>query len=219
MPDKTVRDFLNDNVRRVVKDAEIAVDTEIAEARAAGVEAARRHYHNPDEPRQQAEEAGAETSPPPEPPKPEEPKEDALPSPEPPKPRARRTDPPTSHNAAESVARRDVTAVQNAIRTLLHFHGGMTDGELIEAYQTYAKREGFPEHSESGIRTRRSELVRLGHVEDSGATKILPSGRPSIIWKETPRNVGLLCEGGTDAETTEAAARQARESDGRVRDE
>jgi hypothetical protein len=44
----------------------------------------------------------------------------------------------------------------------------------------------IPRQSESGIRTRRKELVERGLVEDTGRRDILVSGRKSIIWKVKP---------------------------------
>lgn len=92
--------------------------------------------------------------------------------------RARTTDPKTSHDAAASVA--DVTKTQEFILKALV--RPRTDTELVEAY---LKTKGAPLASESGIRSRRAELVKAGRVVDSGRKVILPSGRRSIIWERT----------------------------------
>ena len=90
-------------------------------------------------------------------------------------PKARRTDPQTSHDAAESVER--VTDTQLYILQALR--RPRTDIQLIEAYRAIGKA---PQASESGIRTRRAELVRKGLVVDAGIKQVLPSGRMAIVW-------------------------------------
>lgn len=90
--------------------------------------------------------------------------------------RARNTDPVTSHEAADSV--KDVTATQSYILRVLEKRP-RTDGELIEAYRNY---KNAPMASESGIRSRRAELVERGLVSDTEERKVLPSGRRSIVW-------------------------------------
>jgi len=55
--------------------------------------------------------------------------------------------------------------------------GPLTDTDL---YLTYRLRFGLI--SPSGLRTRRSELVAVGKVVDTGARNTLASGRKSIIW-------------------------------------
>lgn len=90
--------------------------------------------------------------------------------------RARNTDPVTSHEAAESVD--DVTATQEFILRVLQ-KKPRTDSELIEAYRNY---KTAPRASESGIRSRRAELVAKGLVADTDRRDVLPSGRRSIVW-------------------------------------
>jgi hypothetical protein len=96
---------------------------------------------------------------------------------------ARLTDPETSHEAAESV--KDITATQNAILKLLSIMP-MVDEDLIHYYQQQvsmgADARDFPRASESGIRSRRAELVRLGRVVDSGERNITVSRRKAIVW-------------------------------------
>lgn len=93
-------------------------------------------------------------------------------------PRARRTDPKTSHDAAESVY--DVTATQDYVLRALR--KPRTDVELLEAYRNFKRA---PRASESGLRTRRSELVRQGLVRDSGRRVVLESGRAAIVWEKS----------------------------------
>lgn len=97
-------------------------------------------------------------------------------------PVARTTDPETSHEAAASV--RDIRASQKQVFDLLAtLVGGATDDELIR----YARRCGVMQ-SDSGLRTRRAELVRLGLVRDSGRRGYTALLRRSIIWEVVPRD-------------------------------
>lgn len=90
-------------------------------------------------------------------------------------PMARLTDPSTSHEAAASV--NDVRTSQRFIYGMIRALGGATDEELVRRVKSAQVAM-----SESGIRTRRSELVRLGLIVDSGARKRTASGRRSIVW-------------------------------------
>ena len=93
-------------------------------------------------------------------------------------PHARTLDPSTSHQAAQSVG--NLTTTKRAILLLLQT--AMTDQELVAGYQLHASAGLVPMASESGIRSRRAELVTEGFVEDTGAHKKLPSGRNAIVW-------------------------------------
>ena len=93
-------------------------------------------------------------------------------------PHARTLDPSTSHQAAASVG--NLTDTKRAILILLQT--AMTDNEMIQRYQANAHAGFVPMASESGIRSRRAELVADGFVEDSGAREKLPSGRNAILW-------------------------------------
>jgi hypothetical protein len=92
--------------------------------------------------------------------------------------KARRTDPETSHEAADSVT--NVTLTQEYILKALK--RPRNDTQLIEAYRGY---KTAPRASESGIRSRRAELVDAGLVDDSGNRVKMPSGRFSIVWERT----------------------------------
>lgn len=98
--------------------------------------------------------------------------------------RVRITDPETSVAAAESV-QDTIRESQQAVMHVLedYYPEGTTDTELIIMYRLQADRTGLPRQSDSGIRTRRKELVERGLVEDTGQRDRLPSGRLSIIWK------------------------------------
>jgi plasmid stability protein len=98
-------------------------------------------------------------------------------------PRARRTDPGTSHRAARSV--RDLTEKQAAVYALLRDLGPMSDARLVNEYRIRLAHRRGPSRpvaqSSSGIRTRRSELVRGGLVA-KGGEQLLPSGRWATVW-------------------------------------
>jgi hypothetical protein len=91
-------------------------------------------------------------------------------------PHARKTDPQTSHDAAASV--KNLTPTKEFILKALN--RPRTDVDLVEAYQNM---KFAPRASESGIRSRRAELVAQGLVIDSGARIKLPSGRWATIWR------------------------------------
>lgn len=90
-------------------------------------------------------------------------------------PHARHTDPQTSHEAAASVT--DLTATKLSILKALNHP--RTDVDLVSAYNNL---KTAPITSESGIRSRRAELVAAGLVVDSGERVKLPSGRRAILW-------------------------------------
>ena len=94
---------------------------------------------------------------------------------------ARSTDPHTSVLAAESSTELLQTKTQLAILAILEY-GPATDLEIIRIYRDLVEFNDAPQASESGIRSRRSELVRAGKVEDSGERRRTPSGRLSIVW-------------------------------------
>lgn len=90
---------------------------------------------------------------------------------------ARRTDPDTSHDAAAMVrVVKQRSYVLAAARTL-----GSFDDLLLQK----TVRAMYPDQkfSDSGVRTRRSELVRLGLMRDTGRRVVLPSHRRAIVWE------------------------------------
>ena len=101
---------------------------------------------------------------------------------------ARRTDPDTSHAAAASV--KDLTGKQAAVlrivRLLTDRTGGATDEQIAAAYQTDLPWEALPVQSDSGLRTRRCELVRRGLVADSGERRLNAAGRKCAVWVAVP---------------------------------
>ena len=89
--------------------------------------------------------------------------------------KARRGDPITSHLAAKSVD--NITKTQEYVLRCLR--RPRADVELVTAYRSY---KTAPMASESGIRTRRAELVDRGLVVDTGRRVRLSSGRYAIVW-------------------------------------
>jgi hypothetical protein len=96
-------------------------------------------------------------------------------------PNARITDPETSHEAAKSVSKlRDMyDTMIVAFETL----GPMNDEQLIKLWRVGVNELGWRSASESGIRSRRSELVAQGKLKDSGKRQKMQSGRLSIVWE------------------------------------
>jgi hypothetical protein len=96
---------------------------------------------------------------------------------------ARTSDPETSHAAAASVS--DIRASQQAVLNVMRKRPayGYTDEELVAEYNKLQARSlRYPFQSESGIRTRRKELERMGFVEYSGDKRVLTSGRLARVW-------------------------------------
>jgi hypothetical protein len=89
---------------------------------------------------------------------------------------ARNTDIETSHEAAASVT--NITPTREYILKALR--KPRTDSEMIEFYRGLKKA---PLASESGLRSRRAELVEMGLVRDSGKRVRLESGRYSVVWE------------------------------------
>jgi hypothetical protein len=96
-------------------------------------------------------------------------------------PRARVTDPSTSHEAARSATPRQATA-QAGILHVLRTNGPLTDAALVDVYRRYARAGILRPQSDSGIRSRRAELVAAGQVCVAGRVR-LPSGRHALTWE------------------------------------
>lgn len=93
-------------------------------------------------------------------------------------PNTRKSDPYTSREAADSVVK--VTDTQYAIYTLLKTP--MTDQDLVSAYRTLVATKKAPMASESGIRSRRAELVQLSLIKAYAESKSM-FGRKCLVWR------------------------------------
>lgn len=94
---------------------------------------------------------------------------------------ARHTDPAESHAAAASVD--DITGKQSAVLALVREAGPLTDYALVQLYQQQYRERGWPEQSDSGLRTRRNELYRKGYLARDAARGLLPTGRQAARWR------------------------------------
>ena len=92
-------------------------------------------------------------------------------------PHARLGDPKTSHDAARSV--QNLSKSRGAVLYMLKRYGPMTQDALVRRYQSSM---AAPLQSDSGIRSRVAELVRMGLAEPTGETAVLASGRRALIW-------------------------------------
>lgn len=97
-------------------------------------------------------------------------------------PGARTSDPATSHEAARSVRMTLTQRQGDVLRVLRRHRGGLTDAALVAMYRGEEKRGVVTRQSESGIRTRRSELVAQGRVRDTGLRAMTASRRNAIVW-------------------------------------
>ena len=91
----------------------------------------------------------------------------------------RKTDPDTSRDAALSVSEQTITKTQVFILKALR--RPRTDQELVEVFRKF---KTAPWASESGIRSRRAELVQRGLVTVVGESKTA-SGRRTYVWQST----------------------------------
>lgn len=94
--------------------------------------------------------------------------------------KARNTDPKTSHEAAASVALGDINQTQRAIVALLTINQ-MTDDDLFDRFFQGAEKGYWKHASQQGVRSRRSELVKLGVVRAKAYTKT-KFGRTTTVW-------------------------------------
>lgn len=105
--------------------------------------------------------------------------------PEPPQAHARNTDPETSHEAAASITPSKITANQHAVRQLLVVFGSRTDREIRALYTQRQSQYDLPRQSDSGLRTRRAEMVAMNPplVRWTGRWRERPDQRRSRIWE------------------------------------
>jgi len=96
--------------------------------------------------------------------------------------RARSTDPPTSWQAAASIA--GIRDSQAKIYSILLRHGPLHDEAILPLFVA-----AFGSISPSGCRSRRAELVDAGLVQPFRGEPhlvVLPSGRSSVRWAAIP---------------------------------
>jgi hypothetical protein len=94
---------------------------------------------------------------------------------------ARSTDPHTSHEAAATV--KNITMTQTYILGILATP--MTDEHLVNTYKDLARLDPvMPWASESGIRSRRAELAKLGMVQIVGH-EYTRANRKTHVWQTT----------------------------------
>ena len=96
--------------------------------------------------------------------------------------KARTTDPSTSHAAAASITEDTLRESHTAVLGFLREYGPLTDVDLVIGYTDAVGLGMYPRQSQSGIRSRRAELVAAGLVEDTGERTRLASGRQAIVW-------------------------------------
>lgn len=89
----------------------------------------------------------------------------------------RSTDPETSHDAAASTTEDALRRTQMDVLGLFQFHGAMSDEDMIARGAAAGIKQ-----STSGMRTRRSELVAMGYLVDSGLKGRTKTGRNTILW-------------------------------------
>ena len=88
----------------------------------------------------------------------------------------RREDPDTSHEAGDQFTGERLRQIQQDVWDYFLRVKKATDEDLKDALS-----DKYP--IESTWRTRRSELVRMGYLMDSGGRKLNRNGRLMIIWK------------------------------------
>jgi hypothetical protein len=91
--------------------------------------------------------------------------------------KTRNNDGPTSQKAARSV--RNMTQKRQDVMATFRRFGTLTDEQLVTVYATM---DNVTDQSESGLRTRRNELVKMGLLVDTGNTRRIRSGRQAVLW-------------------------------------
>jgi hypothetical protein len=105
---------------------------------------------------------------------------------------ARRGDPWTSWAAADSLT--NLREKQRAaLWVLIAFYpDGASLDQIVATYHRVGLPHNLPAQSDSGLRTRVSELAAHGYVYDSGRTRRLASGRQARVLLGTlePMRIG-----------------------------
>lgn len=98
--------------------------------------------------------------------------------------RARSEDRDTSHDAADSVGA--MTSRRRAVLELLKRLGPCTDPQLVWHYESSYDNHATLRQTPQSIRSRRSELVRMGYVAPTGKTNT--GGRSHTVWAATTQH-------------------------------
>lgn len=103
---------------------------------------------------------------------------------------ARTGDMDTSHEAAARLGKDKLTATQKAVGVILSRFGPLTDEQLIEKWreQESLVLVSLPGASDQSIRSRRSELVRLGMIFE--IDKVVNSGGNRTTRWGTKKHLG-----------------------------
>jgi hypothetical protein len=101
--------------------------------------------------------------------------------------RARRYDPRTSHDAAGSISEYNISQCRAIILGILRSEGDQIHEEIIANERWHT----FPQ-AESSIRTRCSELVRMGLVWPTSKRRVTKSGHAAIVWTANPPAITLV---------------------------
>lgn len=105
-------------------------------------------------------------------------------------PATRSKDPETSKRAAER-ASGDMTNKQMAVLALFWVYGHLNDEDLVNIYRRKQRALGvgstvLPQQTDSGIRSRRSELVQLKYLESAGYKTIMSTGGEGRVHRVVP---------------------------------
>lgn len=103
----------------------------------------------------------------------------------------RSTDPDTSRAAGRAAAEH-APVVRDVVARLVGLYGPLTHDELIDRYHRLMVVDpATPRASDSGIRTRLSELVRAGLVAVDGTEGVSAFGNRAKRWALTDVGRGL----------------------------
>jgi hypothetical protein len=91
-------------------------------------------------------------------------------------PRVRAVDPDTSKQAAQSITQKRLTEIQQDILAWFRCVHHATDEELETHF-----RDKYP--AQTTVSKRRTDLVRLGYLRDSGERRKNSNMRSMIVWE------------------------------------
>ncbi len=99
--------------------------------------------------------------------------------------KARVTDPETSKQAGARHQGETMTAAHARVLAMFRTWGPMTDKGLGAQLWDAHQQTGLGNMSPSGIRSRRSELVKMGKLRDSGRVENV-DGYNCTVWEVVP---------------------------------